>query len=302
MFDLGVYAEQVAKLPAEVGALCRFVQGVLIHQGWFVDYGVTAQDFGSFSRVTLPVADRLAQVFAHNADWSKPRPPRERAPVTCRDFALLLCALLRAKQIKARLRCGFGRYFEPTWEDHWVCEYFDAGAGRWRFADAQIDDVLKAKHGIGFDGADVPRSRYWPAGRAWLAARAGRLAFEDFGQGPVRGAWFLHVDVVRDALAMRDVVTSGWDRWRTVTEEERRLSEGELLKIDALARRPRTRRAQSLAFMDAIAPASLSQSLRRLRQILGVPRSAGSRAHPSRVRLRRCRSQRRASPARTRSS
>ena len=240
MFDLSPFAVQVVGLPADVGALCRFVQGALIHQGWFADYGVTAQDFAPFSRATLPVAERLAEVFADDAAWAEPRPPRRRAPVTCRDFALMLCSLLRAKRIKARLRCGFGRYFEPSWEDHWVCEYFDASKGRWRLADAQIDAALRTKHAIAFDGTDVPRSRYIPAGRAWLAARAGRFAFEDFGQGSVRGAWFLHVDVVRDALAMRDVATSDWDRWRLAPAEERRLSEEAFLATDALARRRRT--------------------------------------------------------------
>jgi hypothetical protein len=153
---------------------------------------------------------------------------------------LLLCALLRAKRIKARLRCGFGRYFEPTWEDHWVCEYFDGSAGQRRLVDAQIDPVLRAKHAIRFDPTDVPKNRYMTAGRAWLAARAGRQAFEDFGQGAVRGAWFLHVDVVRDALATRDVVTSVWDRWRLAFPQERRLSEEEMLATDVLARQPRT--------------------------------------------------------------
>ena len=241
MFDLGAFAAKAAALPMDVGALCRFAQGALIHQGWFADYGVTAEDFPAFSRTTLPVARRLAEVAPSQTRIGRRRaPPRDRAPVTCRDFALVLCSLLRAKRIKARLRCGFGRYFEPSWEDHWVCEYFDASARTWRLADAQIDLVLRAKHAIAFDAADVPRSQYMTAGRAWLAARAGQFAFEDFGQGAVRGAWFMHVDVVRDALAMRDVVTSAWDRWRLAPAKERRLNDEEILATDALARSPRT--------------------------------------------------------------
>jgi hypothetical protein len=37
-----------------------------------------------------------------------------------RDFALMMCAFLRAKGTAARVRCGFASYFGEGWEDHWV--------------------------------------------------------------------------------------------------------------------------------------------------------------------------------------
>ena len=74
-------------------------------------------------------------------------------------FALMLVTLLRAKGVPARSRCGFAAYFNPpNFEDHWVCEYWDAQERRWRLADPQIDDVWRGRLNIGFDTLDLPRS------------------------------------------------------------------------------------------------------------------------------------------------
>ena len=104
--------------------------------------------------------------------------------------------------------------------------------------DAQIDEVLKARLRIDFDPTNVPRDSFLTAGRAWLKCRAGKFEFRDFGQGAVRGQWFAHVNVVRDSLALNDIVTSPWDKWRTVPKSRRRLNDDELAATDALTECP----------------------------------------------------------------
>ncbi|MGN0929401.1 MAG: transglutaminase-like domain-containing protein [Alphaproteobacteria bacterium] len=53
----------------------------------------------------------------------------------CREYTLLSVAVMRAKGIPARSRCGFATYFDAgIYEDHWVVEYWDNG---WKMADAQ---------------------------------------------------------------------------------------------------------------------------------------------------------------------
>ncbi|WP_269803231.1 transglutaminase domain-containing protein [Streptomyces sp. Go-475] len=50
-----------------------------------------------------------------------PRPPEHRVVGTCRHFAILACAFLRARGIPARARCGFGTYCaEGRGLDHWI--------------------------------------------------------------------------------------------------------------------------------------------------------------------------------------
>ena len=46
----------------------------------------------------------------------------------CHHFALLMTAMLRAKGIPARYRCGFGAFFNaPYFEDHVLCEFLERG-------------------------------------------------------------------------------------------------------------------------------------------------------------------------------
>jgi hypothetical protein len=239
MTDLEAFAALVDACPADVAALACMVQSVLVHLDWLPAYGLNESDYPRISRETLPVAHRLRNVFALAADpLGAPRPPAKRSPVTCRDFALMLGSFLRRKNIPARLRCGFARYFGDDWEDHWVCEYWDVEGQAWRLIDAQIDEVLKARLRIDFDPTNVPRDSFLTAGRAWLECRAGIFDFRDFGQGPTRGQWFTHVNVVRDSLALNDIVTSPWDRWRTAPGAQRRLNDDEIAATDALAECP----------------------------------------------------------------
>ena len=150
----------------------------------------------------------------------------------------MLCSFLRHKGVPARLRCGFGCYFAAGWEDHWVCEHWDAAAGTWRLADAQIDDVLRARHSIGFDAADVPRTSFMTADQAWLHCRAGHSDFRSFGHGEEAGPWFVHVNVARDRLALHGIVTSRWDEWRKARSRQRRLGDGDVASTDEWARSP----------------------------------------------------------------
>jgi Transglutaminase-like superfamily len=79
----------------------------------------------------------------------------------CRHFTVLTVAALRAHGIPARARCGFGGYLGTGWyEDHWACEYWNAAAGHWTLADAQIDDVQRKAFDAGLDVLDVPRDAF----------------------------------------------------------------------------------------------------------------------------------------------
>lgn len=64
----------------------------------------------------------------------------------CRHSNVLLAAMLRTQGVPARARCGFAGYFTPgKFEDHWVCEYWDAAEKRWILVDAQIDALQREK-------------------------------------------------------------------------------------------------------------------------------------------------------------
>jgi transglutaminase-like putative cysteine protease len=170
-------------------------------------------------RETQSVADRLGLTQARFAgSLTAPRPPEKRTFGTCRDYALMLCSMLRARSIPARVRCGYATYFAAgPYEDHWVCEYWCAGETRWVRADAQLDQLQREHLGIRFDCADLPGDAFVTAGRAWRLATTGGAAPDMFGHGDAKGLWFLRVNIYRDLLALTNQHMSLWDTWRNAT-------------------------------------------------------------------------------------
>jgi hypothetical protein len=239
MSDPGRHEAAMAELPSTVSALNRVVQGVLIHSDWLSAYGVDESRFAGVSRETLPIAARLALIFENDAGaLVTRRPPALRSVGTCRDFALMLCAILRSKGIPARLRCGFADYLGDGWEDHWVCEYRDRETQSWRLSDAQLDEVLKENRRIAFDPSDTPRHSFMTAGQAWTACRAGKCDPDRFGHGQTRGLWFVKVNVVRDHYVINNKEISVWDSWRAVPKSKRVVLDQDWALLDDLAACP----------------------------------------------------------------
>jgi len=239
MSDPAGYAALVADLPPKVGVLNNIVQGVLVHSDWLSVYGMGESRSDPGSRTTLPVAERLARILERDARaLDVKRSPAGRSVGTCRDFALLLCSLLRVTGAPSRLRCGFAAYLGDGWEDHWVCEYWDRQASGWRLSDPQIDEVLRAKLRIAFDPTDVPRRSFMTAGQVWMNCRAGGSDPDRFGHGETTGLWFVKVNVVRDHYVLNNRETSAWDTWRAAPEPMRVVDDHEISLVDNIATCP----------------------------------------------------------------
>ena len=239
MSDPGRHAGAIVALPADIGTLNRIIQGVLVHADWAREYGLDETALGPEARRTLPIAERLDDVLKRDpGPLDAGRPAHMRSTGTCRDFALALCSFLRCGGVPARVRCGFAAYFGGEWEDHWVCEYWDAGTDTWRLSDAQIDQMLRQRNRIEFDAADVPRRSFVPAGEAWLKCRRALADPRAFGHGGVTGWWFLKVNVLRDHYVLNGRETSNWDRWREAPKHKRSIRDDEMELLDDLAARP----------------------------------------------------------------
>ena len=239
MSDPGDHASAVADLRADIDGLNRVIQGVLVHSAWLAEYGLDEKLLHIGSRQTLPVAQRLTDIFARDPrPLHMPRSPARKAIGTCRDFALMLCSMLRSKGVPSRVRCGFAAYFHTGWEDHWVCEYWDRSARAWRLSDPQLDSKHREKCRIGFDPADVPRQAFVTADTAWLNYRAGRSDPSRFGHGQTTGAWFLKVNLIRDHYVINNRETSPWDAWRAAPSSVRVVEDHELAVLDDLAACP----------------------------------------------------------------
>jgi len=215
----GKYADRLAALPADVAALAAAAQGLLIHEFLVDQYGVALTDEDR-QTVHLRPVERILEAIVERDDrpLDVPREPAGRTASNCRGFTVLTVAMLRAKGVPARSRCGFGAYFTDGWfEDHWVAEYWRADQRRWVRVDAQIDAVQRKLFGIEFDPLDLPPGAFLTGGEAWQLIRAGKADPDRFGLSsiPESGDWWIAANLMRDVA---DVETLPWDVWATMPE------------------------------------------------------------------------------------
>ena len=211
MTDPRDLAFMFAELPTEVGELCRVVQQNLLHVFWAERYGRTPSEQDKETLNLRSVYQKLQRMrHVDVLPLTEPRPVAERQIGNCRDFTLLLTAMLRYQGVPARARCGFGAYFMPDhYEDHWVAEVWNGA--RWMLVDAQLDELQCEALNITFDPLDVPRNQFVVAGAAWQMCRRGEARPEDFGIFDMHGWWFIWGNVVRELLAFNKVEILPWD-------------------------------------------------------------------------------------------
>ena len=231
------YAALFGCLPSEIGPLCRDIQGLIIHVHWLERYGVQLPK-PRFGELQLrSVAAKLARIGELD-----PRPLTEARTIdrrlvgNCRDFSVMLASILRYRGIPARVRCGFARYFLPDhYEDHWVCEYWNAELQRWILVDSQLDDLQRSVLAVEFDPLDVPRDQFLPGGEAWRLCRAGLADPDKFGIFDMHGLWFIRGNLVRDVASLNKIELLPWDCWGLVDAREENLSATDLALLDQAA-------------------------------------------------------------------
>jgi hypothetical protein len=213
MSDPGAHRKKLAALPEDVAELCSIVHGTLIHRNWAPAYGWKLPEARMADAQARSIQATLDRVFALDPrPLHEAREPESRFAGTCRDFALMLTAMLRVRGIPARARCGFGRYFaEGKFEDHWVCEHWDAARGEWVLTDSQIDALQRRSLKLAFDPLDVPRDQFIIAGEAWEMCRSGQEDPVNFGIFDMHGLLFVLGNVLRDLASLNRVEVLPWD-------------------------------------------------------------------------------------------
>jgi hypothetical protein len=239
MTSAGRYAHLFHGLPRDITALTAVAHGLLLHEHLASAYGVTLSDEARGSVHIRPVERLLEQIVAHDArPLDIAREAAGRLAGNCRQFTVLMVAMLRTQGIPARARCGFGGYFGTgMFEDHWVCEYWHADQERWILVDAQIDDRQRDLFPIDFDVTDVSRDRFLVAGEAWRRCRAGAANPERFGLSLIgeAGDWWIAGNLMRDAAALCNIELLPWDCWGAMPAPDEPIDGDRLALFDRLA-------------------------------------------------------------------
>ena len=236
----GNHAEALRRLADDFNDVIGAIQGLAIYDAVAADFygcnlsGNRMQDI--YLRTAKAILDRILEL--DNRAITKERLPENRIAGRCRNFVMLLIAALREKGIPARARCGFGVYFNPgLFEDHWVCEYWDAQSDCWKFADPQFDATWRRNLNISHDIADVPRDRMLVAGDAWEICRTGKADPSQFGISFVgmHGQWMVAGNLVRDIAALNGMELQPWDVWGAMPRPDETLDDQQLAFFDRLA-------------------------------------------------------------------
>lgn len=236
----GKHTRLVEELRGDVGELVRIIQHLVV-------YDLVAADFYGFSlpekrqsEIHIRPLEKMLECLLEldPQRLSVSRTADKRLAGRCRHFMLFLIGMLRAKGVPARARCGFGAYFNPPkFEDHWVCEYWNASERRWILVDSQFDDVWREKLNIVHDILDVPRDQFLVAADAWDQCRQGKADPSEFGIefAGLRGLWFIAGSLVRDVAALNKMEMLPWDVWGAQPQPDQVLNDEQLPFFDRLA-------------------------------------------------------------------
>ena len=200
-------------LPKDIPGLCKVVQGVMLHIFWATAYGVRLSEDRK-NEVNLRKVERILSriIELDERPLTIAREPELRVVGNCRDYAVFLCALLRHVGIPARARCGFATYFTAgRYEDHWICEYWNDGFGRWVKVDAQLDSIQLTRLGIEFDPHDLPEGKFLSGAETWLSCRQGEIDSDLCGIFDMKGLWFVQGDLIRDFMSLNKLEVLPWD-------------------------------------------------------------------------------------------
>ena len=239
MTGAGRHAQALAQLPDDVGAIAEIIQGLAIHQYMAGAYGFDVPEARK-TEAHIRHTDRILDciVALDDRPLSTARPPEKRVVGVCHHFALLMTAMLRAKGIPARYRCGFGAFFNPPFfEDHVMCEYWNAAQARWIQVDPQLDAVWRGALKFTFDPLDVPRDQFLQSADAWSLCRGGKADPARFGifVGDLRGLWFIAASLIRDLAALNKMELLPWDCWGIMPHQGQELDASQLAFFDRVA-------------------------------------------------------------------
>jgi hypothetical protein len=213
--DPGKYAGLFDELPGDPVELAVIVQGLCVYEAYFSSRGLKIpRKQKGYENHNVEVL--LRKILRLNQEpLSESRDIQEKIAVICSNYATLYCSMLRHKNIPARVRSGYSTYFFPgKFDNHYVCEYWDADEKRWIQADAQLDSLHMAYFKIDFDPFDLPRDKFICGGEAWFMVKEEGYDPSLFGLGGDNwegGMQFVRPGVYSDFINLNKFEVHPWD-------------------------------------------------------------------------------------------
>lgn len=237
-----VYSSLFDDLPRDLAGLVQVVQGVMVYpfEPLTKHYGIHVSETRQAELGLRKVAKMLEGILALDPSPLRvTRPPEKRLYGVCRDFAVLLVAMLRHQGVPARERVGFAAYYNNEWFwDHRITEYWDTCRQRWVLVDARIDDVHRVVFPRRQDPLSITReSPFLFAGEAWQLCRAGQADPDRFVDSPTdRGMPMIRYALLHDFDALNKMELVGTNAWHHLIDKpEHELTDTDAALLDQIA-------------------------------------------------------------------
>lgn len=239
----GLYGEYFNDLPCCIAELCEIVQGLIFHyaEEHLYHYQIANHRFNECHlRSAEKILGRLIEL--KSGPFTQKRTYEERVVGVCRDNALLMCSIMRHKNVPARVRVGFANYIIPSlYVDGMCLEVWNSIKNKWCAVDTRTNDtqIQKLNLSIDFDLMDLPESKYCGAAHAWYLCRNSVLKENRFGYGIYRGLWTIRNRMLQDLAALNKDEVLLWDYWGLMSgynDNFRKISDKQLIQLDELSR------------------------------------------------------------------
>ena len=254
---LNKYADFLSWLSDDPRVIFQVVQGLLIHDLWVKNFDIELNKKQMNEQNIAYMEDLLDKALELSSlSLSAPRNPEKRVICCCREFATLMCAILRFKGIPARSRCGFATYFADNgfFDDHWICEYWNIEDNCWIMVDPQIDPFIQSTICMKGNPLNLTQQEFVTAGKAWKMCRSGEYNPVKFGIGcdpklfgleSLYGLWLVRGNLLRDFAALNKIETIPflvrldkgltWDSWELISKKDDDITDEEMNLLDTIA-------------------------------------------------------------------
>lgn len=207
-------------LPDDASELIELTSGLLVHfetDAALLDAALVEERKAEID--SRYVSAMLGQILEMDgAPLAVARIPGKRLLSTCRDSAVLLCAMLRSCGVPARVRYGFSHvFYEPrqVMHDHVVVEYWNGT--NWRIADSRLSRAFRQRHNLThLDPTNIPSGLFLSGGDAWKRVRKGELparALSGLRGDDGYGLWRARNLLLYDLSSLSGFEPLLWDAW-----------------------------------------------------------------------------------------
>lgn len=252
--ELGLYKNFAQALPDDIRELCLLQRHQIIHpvaimkcgglgakssQPILTFHGDMTQipcDSLLFENERFPTAlSILAELLRRENKYSCERKIQNKMHLTCREQAILLAAILKAKGIPARARSGYAPYIsnDGVFHDHWICERFCDKENRWVLTDADC-----CVENLDFDFADIPCDKFLFGAQSYLKIRNKEIcdnALEFASVPPTHGMRAALQSLFYDLHSLMNDEIFFWHSPRYIVEKNFNLSQAEFEELDSIA-------------------------------------------------------------------